>query len=87
LNLYLVDRELSATAKALVREDKDALVVLVQDGVYVDIADIPAEIKVYALAEDLRKRGMPHPKGNRLNAITYDELVDLVVEHRINNFA
>lgn len=87
MNLYLVDRELSGTAKALVKADEEAMVVLVQDGVYVDISDIPAEKKVYALEEDMRRRGIADPPGDRLTRITYDELIDLIVEHRVNNFA
>ncbi len=87
-NLYLVDKPTGAEALALAQADAGAAVVLIQDGVYLDVAPLGAAgVKVYAVKRDVELRGL----GNRLPAsvkrIDYGELVDLIVANKVVNLA
>jgi sulfur relay protein TusB/DsrH len=87
-NLYLIDKHQGEVALELARSDDEAAVVLVQDGVYLDtkaVADAGRE--VYAVESDLKVRGLDAGLPNHVKAIDYGELVDLIVEHKVINFA
>ncbi len=87
-NLYLVDQPFAANALSLAASDDKAIVVLVQDGVYSDISGLQAAgRKVYAIGRDLERRGLQSRTGETVERIGFDVLVDLVVEHKVINFA
>lgn len=86
-NLYLVDKPFGSNGLQLAVKDDNAIVVLIQDGVYLDPAPILAQEKqVFALKQDLTKRGLGNSLSN-VKAIDYGDLVDLIVEHKVINFA
>jgi len=87
-NLYLIDKHQGEVALELARADDEATVVLIQDGVYLDakaVAD--AGRKVYAVARDLEVRGLNDSLPGYVQSIDYGELVDLIVENKVVNFA
>lgn len=87
-NLYLIDQPMAGSALALAADDPDALVVLIQDGVYADLSSLrKAGRSVYAVQRDLERRGLGGRLASAVKPIGFDELVDLIVEHKVVNFA
>ncbi|MFB6110129.1 MAG: DsrH/TusB family sulfur metabolism protein [Halodesulfurarchaeum sp.] len=79
--LYLIDKPHEELALRTVRTDPDPTVVLVQDGVLLE-PDVDAP--VYAVRDDLEARGITPP--DPVEAIDYDDLVDLVFESPVKTF-
>jgi tRNA 2-thiouridine synthesizing protein B len=79
--LYLVDRPLAEVAFRTVARDEDARVVLIQDGV---LLDPDVDCPTHAVARDAEVRGVDLPPG--VEAITYDTLMEMVVEHETKSF-
>ena len=87
-NLYLIDRPFGRNGLALAKEDEEAQVVLIQDGVYLNAGEVNAAgRKVYAVKRDVQKRGLMDRLADFVTVIDHDELVDLIVEHKVINFA
>lgn len=84
--LYLLDKPYGQNGLAVAALDKDVKVVLVQDGVYLDASRLSGA-KVYAIAEDIEKRGLQEVVPSSVKRITYGELVDLILENKVYNFA
>lgn len=84
--LYLVDKPMAEIAFRTISGDDDAHVVLIQDGVLL-ASEATAEIEalLYAVARDAEVRGVDLPPG--IEQITYDTLIQLVVEHETRTFA
>lgn len=80
--LYLVDRPMAEIAFRTIAGDDDAHVVLIQDGVLLE-PDI--EAPTYAVARDVEVRGVELAPG--IERITYDTLIELVLEHETKTFA
>lgn len=79
--LYLVDKPLADLAWRTAEGDDDARVVLVQDGVLLDPAlDVPT----YAVERDVDVRGVELPPA--VEPISYDDLVELVLEQEVRSF-
>ncbi len=83
--LYLVDKPYGQNGLALASIDKEAKVVLVQDGVFLGTGKLPGT-EVYAISEDIEKRGLQDAVPSSVKRIGYEELVDLIVENKVNNF-
>ncbi|PSQ32983.1 hypothetical protein BRD09_02210 [Halobacteriales archaeon SW_10_68_16] len=86
--LYLVDEPLADLAFRTAAGDEDARVVLIQDGVLLaSEADDNQKVDgpVYAVARDVEVRGVDLPPA--VEPITYDTLIELVVEHETRTFA
>lgn len=83
-NLYLIHKQSSAEALALVQEDKEALVVLLQDGVYLDTSRF-GKAQVYALKWDVDVRGLNQRMPAPVKLISYHELVDLIEANKVIN--
>ncbi|MHB9052826.1 MAG: DsrH/TusB family sulfur metabolism protein [Thermoleophilia bacterium] len=81
--LYLIDLPFAKIGLDTAKRDSDAKVVLVQDGVYADTSGLS---DVYAVKEDVEKRGVASRLGGA-KIIDYNELVDLIVENKVVNFA
>ena len=87
-NLYLIDQPIASGALALAASDSDAIVVLVQDGVYADLSDlIKNGRQVYAIERDIERRGLKSRIAASVKPIGFDKLVDLIVDHKVVNFA
>lgn len=87
-NLYLVDKPAAESALALAKLDKQAKVVLIQDGVYVDAREIKeAGGEVYVVKRDVELRGLTQRLPSYVRQIDYHQLVDLIVANKVVNFA
>ena len=87
-NLYLIGSTAGRNGLELAKEDSDARVVLIQDGVYLDASFVAQSgRKVYALQKDVEKRGLTSRVPAAVELIDYGELVDLMFENKIINFA
>jgi tRNA 2-thiouridine synthesizing protein B len=87
-NLYLIDRPFGENGLALARNDPNAAIVLIQDGVYFDVGDFTRNGNaVYAIRQDVALRGLESRLPASVKRIDYGELVDLVLQHKVINFA
>jgi sulfur relay protein TusB/DsrH len=87
-NLYLVDQPVGANGLALAAQDDEAVVVLIQDGVYLDVSVLKkAGRPVHAVKRDVERRGLGKRLADGVKTIGFDELVDLIVAHKVVNFA
>ncbi|MBI2303793.1 MAG: hypothetical protein HYU86_03485 [Chloroflexi bacterium] len=85
-NLYLVDKATAENALALAALDSDSVVVLIQDGVYAPPERLAAlKGRVYAVKQDLEQRGLGGVEW--ATAIDYGDLVALVFQNKVLNFA
>jgi len=80
--LYLVDKQLADLAFRTAAGDDHARIVLIQDGV---LLEPDLEVPTYAVARDAEVRGVDLPP--EVEPITYDTLIELVVEHETRTFA
>lgn len=84
--LYLCgDKSLGAVGLKHAEMDANAVVVLIKDGVYLDTQAVQGK-KVYAIDEDVKRRGMGQRLEGKAEVIGYDRLVDLVLENKVGNF-
>jgi tRNA 2-thiouridine synthesizing protein B len=86
-NLYLINKEYGENGLKLARHDEDAVVVLIQDGVYIDPCLYPKKARIYAVKQDVEKRGLNSRVHKRVECIDYGQLVDLITENKVVNFA
>ena len=87
-NLYLVDQPFGANGLALAAQDDEAVIVLIQDGVYLDASDLSKRGRpIYAVQRDVERRGLGKHLADDVKTIGFDELVDLIVAHKVVNFA
>ena len=83
--LYLVDKPNGQIAAEVAKMDDDAKIVLIKDGVYLDPATMPG--KVYVMEDDVEMRGLKERLAGKAESIDYPQLVDLIVENKVANFA
>lgn len=87
-NMYLIDKPSGGGALALAAQDDEAIVVLIQDGVFLDVSDLKkAGRSVYAVKRDIDRRGLGERLAAGIKPIGFDELVDLIVANKVVNFA
>jgi sulfur relay protein TusB/DsrH len=87
-NLYLVDKPYGANGLGLAAQDDEAVVVLIQDGVYLDLSEVSkAGRPLNAVKRDIERRGLANQLPSSVKAVGFDELVDLIVDHKVVNFA
>jgi sulfur relay protein TusB/DsrH len=89
-NLYLIDQPFGGNGLALAQHDDEAIIVLVQDGVNLDVSTLGngnGAKPVYAVKKDLERRGLAKQAARRVKPIDFGELVDLIVAHKVINFA
>jgi sulfur relay protein TusB/DsrH len=85
-NVYLVDRPFGDNAIALAKDDLDAKVILVADGVHLDTSALnKALVKIYAIRQDVQKREVVLP--GYVQIIDYGQFADLIIENKVVNFA
>jgi sulfur relay protein TusB/DsrH len=84
--LYLLgDKIIGPVGLQHAQMDDDAIIVLIKDGVYLDIQAVQGK-KIYAIDEDVKRRGMGARLKDKAEVIGYDRLVDLVFEHKVANY-
>ena len=84
--LYLLgDKVTGAQGLKYAQLDAEAVVVLIKDGVYLDIAPVQDK-KIFAMDDDVKKRGMEERLNDHVEIIGYEQLVDLILENKVANF-
>jgi len=58
---------------------------LIKDGVYLDTRTVQDK-KIYAIEEDVKRRGMEGRLKAKAEIIGYDKLVELGLENKVANF-
>ena len=87
-NLYLINKGYGENGLKLARLDANAQIVLIQDGVYIDVRRfVGSKVKVYVVRNDVEKRGLVDRVHEDMELIDYDRLVDLIVQNKVINFA
>ncbi|HHT9131087.1 MAG TPA: DsrH/TusB family sulfur metabolism protein [Candidatus Tripitaka californicus] len=96
-NLYLINKEYGENGLNLASQDKEAIVVLLHDGVYISPKLYPSKAKIYAIKQDVEKRGLSGKLSAKymvafslpkhVEYIDYYRLVDLIAENKVINFA
>ncbi len=79
------EKYLGQVAMHYAQMDPEAIVVLIKDGVYLDTTPLKGK-KIFAIDEDVKRRGLADRIKARAEIIGYDALVDLVVKHKVANF-
>ena len=84
--LYLLgDKIIGSVGVSYAQMDAEAIVVLIKDGVFLDIETFQDK-KIYAMDEDVKRRGMEERLKDKAEIIGYDKLVDLILENKVVNF-
>jgi len=83
--VYLVDKPNGEIAVGVAKMDSDARIVLIKDGVYLDPSTMPG--KVYAMKDDVEMRGLKDRLAGKVETIGYPQLVDMIVQNKVMNFA
>jgi sulfur relay protein TusB/DsrH len=84
--LYLLgDKIIGPTGLKLAEMDSDAVVVLIKDGVFLDTQGLQGK-KIYAIDEDVKRRGMAGRLEGKAEVVGYDTLVDLILANKVANF-
>ncbi len=83
--VYLIDKPNGQTATDVAKLDGNPIIVLIKDGVYLDASTLPG--KVYAMEDDIEVRGLQDRLAGKAESIGYPQLVDLIVENKVMNFA
>lgn len=87
-NLYLINKTYGENGLKLAKLDAGAQIVLIQDGVYLDVRRfVGSKVKVYVVRNDVEKRGLVDRVHEDMELIDYGQLVDLVVQNKVINFA
>jgi len=82
--LYLIDKKYADLSLELALKDESSKVVLVQDGVYLDLSALEGK-EIYYIEEDAKSRGVKNlPEAYK--KISYEELIDLMVAEAVYNF-
>ena len=84
--LYLLgDKTIGPVGLQHAQMDDDAIIVLIKDGVFLDLQPVQGK-KIYAIDEDVKRRGMGERLKDKAEVIGYDKLVDLIFEHKVANY-
>lgn len=84
--LYLLgDKIIGPVGLQHAQMDDDAIIVLIKDGVFLDLRPVQGK-KIYAMVEDVKRRGMGERFKDKAEVIGYDKLVDLIFEHKVANY-
>jgi len=87
-NVYLIDKKFGNNSLRIAEQDKNAEIVLIQDGIYLDVKrNEDSGNKVYAVKDDVEKRGYSELLSKNIELIDYGKLVDLILANKVINFA
>lgn len=79
--LYLIDKPMAEIGLRTAAHGDGGSIVLIQDGV---LLDPDVEMPTYAVERDVETRGVDLPE--RIEPITYDELIERIVEQEVKSF-
>jgi len=85
LALYLVDEPFADIALAYASFDPQAKIVLLNDAVYSTNRGSSFK-EVYALADDVKRRGLFEGYPTNIRLIGYDKLVEMMESDKVANF-
>lgn len=85
MSVYLCDKPFGENGLKIASFDSEAKIVLIKDGVYLDTSSV-SDKKVYAMKDDVQKRGLGNRIAGKAELIDYPELVDLIVDNKVMNF-
>ena len=84
--LYLLgDKIIGPVGLQHAQMDDDAIIVLIKDGVFLDLRSVQGK-NIYAMDEDVKRRGMGERLKDKAEVIGYDKLVDLIFQHKVANY-
>jgi sulfur relay protein TusB/DsrH len=84
--LYLLgDTTIGPVGLNHAKKDADAIIVLIKDGVFLNTQAVKGK-KIYAVDEDVKRRGMGDRLKDKAEIIGYDKLVDLIMENKVANY-
>ncbi|MHC4182827.1 MAG: DsrH/TusB family sulfur metabolism protein [Planctomycetota bacterium] len=87
-NVYLIDKKFGNNSLRIAEQDKNAEIVLIQDGIYLDVKrNEDSGNKVYAVKDDVKKRGYNELLSKNIELIDYGKLVDIILASKVVNFA
>lgn len=86
MGVYLVGLKIGKEALTLASQDPDSRVVLLQDGLYLDVS-VLGEREIYAIEEEVRIRGLEALLPENVKRISYGDLLELIVQNKVFNFA
>jgi sulfur relay protein TusB/DsrH len=87
-NVYLIDKKFGNNSLRIAEQDKNAEIVLIQDGIYLDVKkNEDSGNKVYAVKDDVEKRGYNELLSKNIELIDYGKLVDIILANKVVNFA
>lgn len=85
--LYLLDKLFGQNGIALASQDPDAKIVLIQDGVCLELEALKGKAEVFAIKDDVDKRGLSGKLPEWVKLIGYSEAIDLIAANKVINFA
>ncbi len=87
-NVYLIDKKFGDNSLRIAEQDKNAEIVLIQDGIYLDVKrNEDSGNKIYAVKDDVEKRGYNEILSKNIELIDYGKLVDIILANKVVNFA
>ena len=84
--IYLVDRNKGKLALELCKEDPEAKICLIQDGVYLDIEELKGKRIVMAIDKEVKRRGLDNLLPSWVERIDYPRLLELIFQEKVYNF-
>ncbi len=84
--IYLVDRNKGKLALELCKEDPEAKVCLIQDGVYLNIEELEGKRAVMAIEAEIKRRGLDSLLPSWVERIDYPRLLELILQEKVYNF-
>ncbi|MDI6800157.1 MAG: DsrH/TusB family sulfur metabolism protein [Actinomycetota bacterium] len=85
MGVYLLDKPFGDIGLKIASHDSAAKVVLIKDGVYLDTSKFKGG-KIYAMKDDVEKRGLGKKLSATAELIDYPHLVDMIVDDKVMNF-
>tara|TARA_B100000959_G_C14907239_1_gene593526 strand:- start:840 stop:1100 length:261 start_codon:yes stop_codon:yes gene_type:complete len=85
--LFMIDAHFKKIGLEYAKMDPEAKIVLIQDGVYTLPDELPDGAEIYAVKEDVERRAISKRIGDDVRLIDYNELVDLLMDNKVINFA
>ncbi len=85
MGVYLLDKPFGDIGLKIANFDDSAKVVLIKDGVYLNTSGLRGG-KVYAMKDDVEKRGLGKVLAGKAELIDYPKLIDMIVDDKVMNF-
>ncbi|MCD4785489.1 MAG: hypothetical protein K8T10_16840 [Candidatus Eremiobacteraeota bacterium] len=85
MSLYLIDKKLAELGLQMAEKDDEAIIVLIQDGVYSDVSSISNSKRVFLVESDVEKRKIENIPENT-KTISYNDLIDLIEKEKVLSF-